>query len=493
MTLVAGIQHIRDGVENQSVLGADMSIVGIVGTADDADATAFPLNTEVYLNTADTTLRAKLGATGTIPQGIDLMTAQFQGTGAAKVVVVRVAHDDDAFTVIQSIVGNEASRTGMWALLDAPSNLGLTPRLIMVPGYTSQSQNGVGSITIGDGGADYVVGDAIAGTGGDGSGFSATVATVDGSGAILTVDITPGTGYTSAPTLAVTSDAGSGASLTAVLEQLANPVCATLPTILDRLKAHCPPEGPTSTRQAWLDWRETLPETSRFLHPLRQDAKVSVSGSAVTRPLSPAVIGAYISRDAQNGGIPGKSAANQSLYGIVGVTPVIPFSIIDGNSEGQLDLEQNAGIVVKGDIGVDGALSDSGFVFWGTDTLSPDSAYLFAHVCRLRDYMELLQIKAERYYLGRHNITIQVVEAILNTLKSQLAELKADGFILDYRVKFEPDRNLPSELRQGNIDITFYAEEPPVLRKIIIRSRRYEEALSLLVQQISTALDAQIQ
>jgi uncharacterized protein len=493
MTLVAGIQHIRDGVENQTVLGADMSIVAIVGTADDADATAFPLNAEVYLNTADTTLRAKLGTAGTIPQAIDLMTAQFEGTGAAKVVVVRVAHDDDAFTVIQSIVGNEASRTGMWALLDAPSTLGLTPRLIMVPGYTSQSQNGLGTVTIADGGSSGTDGTfALAFTGGTGSGAAGTFTVTDG--AVTAVTITDPGIYTVVPTLDFSASTDlTGTDITVALEQLANPVCAAIPTVLDSLKAVFVPEGPTATRQAWLDWRETLPQSARILHPLRQDAKVSVSGSAVTRPLSPAVIGVYISRDAQNGGVPGKSAANQSLYGLVGVTPVIPFSIIDGNSEGQLDLEQNAGIVVKGDIGVDGALSDSGFVFWGTDTLSADSAYLFAHVVRLRDYMELMQVKAERYYLGRFNITVQTVEAILNTLKSQLAVLKADGFVLDYRVKFEPDRNLPAELRLGNIDVTFYAEEPPVLRKIIIRSRRYEEALSLLVQQVSTALDAQIQ
>ena len=61
----------------------------------------------------------------------------------------------------------------------------------------------------------------------------------------------------------------------------------------------------------------------------------------------------------------------------------------------------------------------------------------------------------------------------------------------DYIVKFEPDRNTPDELRLGNIDITFLAEEPPVLRKVIIRSRRYAQALVTLASAVAAALDAQ--
>ena len=49
----------------------------------------------------------------------------------------------------------------------------------------------------------------------------------------------------------------------------------------------------------------------------------------------------------------------------------------------------------------------------------------------------------------------------------------------------EPNRNLPGELRLGYLDITFQAEEPPVLRKITVRSRRFIEALEALSQQLA--------
>jgi uncharacterized protein len=494
MALVVGIQHLRDGIEPQAVLTADMSVVGIVGIAEEADADIFPLNTAVEVRTNDTSLRTALGADGTLPDALAAISAQLTSVGSAKCVVVRVAEGVDAAATIANIVGNEATETGVWALLSAPENLGLTPRLLIAPGYTSQTVTGVGSVTIGNAGSGYEVGDTISGSGGGGTGFAATVASVDGNGAILTINISnAGSGYTSAPTLSVTSDAGTGATLTAVLAQQANAVCAIMPTICDRLKAVFLPEGPTNTRQAALDWLETLSPSHRTLHPLRQDAKVmDADGDIVAKPLSPYVIGAYISRDAGTAGVPTRSAANQPLYGLVGVTPVIPFSIIDGNSLGQSDLEASFGIVFRGDVGADGALTDGGYVFWGTDTLSADSQWLFANVCRMRDYIEIMQVKALRNYLGRYNLTLQTVQAVINTMESQLVRLRADGYILDFRIGIDMAANTPEELRLGHIDLQFQAEEPPVLRKITLRSRRHREALANLVRSIAVALGSEI-
>ena len=98
------------------------------------------------------------------------------------------------------------------------------------------------------------------------------------------------------------------------------------------------------------------------------------------------------------------------------------------------------------------------------------------------------QIQALKTDLGKHNNTVQVVQAIINTMESHLSLLRANGDVLDYRIKFEEDRNTPEELRLGNLDVVFEAEEPPVLRKITIRSRRHREALTRLVQNVSLQL-----
>lgn len=490
MTQVMGIRHIRDGIENQSVVGADMSVIGIIGTAPAADDELVPLNTPIEVRTNDRDILQALGLTGTIPDALKAISLQLT-TAAAKTVVVRVEDDADADEVIDNILGSEANGTGMWALLDAPEELALTPRLIIVPGYTSQTDTGVRSIAVTNGGSGYTSAPTVAFSGGGGTGAAGTAVLGTGAneGKVVSVTITnPGSGYTSAPTIAFSGGAGTGAAATATAGGIANQICVNMPTICSRLKAHFLPEGPTGSRALALNWLETLPQSPTILHPLRQVAVVREGGVDVDKPLSPYVIGTYVVRDTETGGIPSRSAANQSINGIVSVSPRIPLDITNDSSIGMSDLEARFGIVVRGELGVDGSLSDGGFVFWGTDTLSDTTEWQFANVVRMRTYVELGQIKAIRKYLGKQNISLQTVQAIWNTIEEDLSVLVANRHILGYKISFEPDANTPDELRLGFLTITMNMEEPAPLRMLTIRSRRYAEALTELVTNISIQL-----
>ena len=491
MTLIVGIKHIRDGIEPQGVNKADMSVIGLIGTAPDADSELWPLDTAIELRTNDVALRAALGTEGTVPDALKGISSQLSGDiGAARVVVVLVDDETDPYDTIANIIGSEANKTGIWQFLEAPEELGITPRLIIAPGFTYQSKSGIVFDAITTPGSGGTAGTFNLGfSGGTGSGAAGTF-TVGVGGGITAVNITAPGVYTVKPTLTFAASSGlTGAAVAVDLEQLANGVCAAMPTILERLRANFLPDGPTSSRQAALDWYETLPRSARIMHPLRQVAKVlDEDGEIVNKPLSPYIVAKYVSRDAEFDGVPGHAIANQSINGLVGVSPTIPMSITDESVLGQADIGIGFGIVFRGDIGVDGALTDGGFTFWGTDTLSDASEWLFVNVNRMRDYLELMQVKALRYYLGRFNITMQTVEAIINTMKSQLSVLRANGDILDFRVTFSKDINSPEELRLGNLDLIFKAEEPPVLRKITLRSRRYREALENMTRQISVLL-----
>lgn len=486
MTQVMGIKHLRDGTEVQSVTGADMSTAGFVGTAPFANAALFPLNEPVLVRTDDRAMRAALGSTGTIVDALAAVSAQLEDS-TARCVVVRVEDDEDPSVVIANIIGNEALRTGMWALLDAPQKLGITPRLIDFPGYTSQTENGVSAVNVTNGGSGYTANFSVTATGGDGSGFAGTAVVADGAVSRVLIK-NPGRGYATVPTIDLSAGDGNDATATAALSAVGNQICANAPTILSRLKAKFMPSGPTSSAAAWLTWKESLPRSENIVHPIRQDVKVSVDGEIVTKPLSPYLIGLYIRVDGENDGVPSHSIANQSINGIVGITPVIDIDITSDGTEGMTLLEQGGGLVLRGETGVDGSLTDGGFVFWGTDTLSDDTQWQFANVVRLRDYIEINQIKAIRKYLGKFNLTLQTVQAVYNTMDAQLSNLRADGHLIDYRITFEADQNQPSDLRLGFLDITFRAEEPAPLRKVTIHSRRYADALTALVQNISIQL-----
>jgi uncharacterized protein len=564
--LNTGIKHIRDEVPKQAAIGAEMSVIGVIGTAPDADPVVFPFNTNVYLDTSSTDLRAALGATGTIEDALAGISAQLgTDTGAARVIVRRVDPGANEFATIANIVGSESAGTGVWGFLTAGAETGFTPRIIVAPGFTHQTKDGVLTVAVTTGGTGYTSAPTVAFSGGGGTGAAATANLSNGvalaittpgtgytaaptiaisapptggvqatatvtvsAGAITAITITnPGFGYTSAPTVTITgvgtggvitatltgrvrtvtvtapggdyatvptvSFSGGGGTLaaaTATIGQAANAICAIMPTIAERLRAVFIPEGPTTSRTAWINWLETLPESPRILHPLAQRVrKLDSNGNTVTVGASPYVAGIYVRRDNERDGRPFRSAANQPIIGITGVTPSIAFSLIDASSAGQDYLTRKGGILVRGESGVDGAASDGGFGFWGFDTLSESTDYRFANVQRGRDYLELTQIRFLRVYLGREVVNVQAITALINSIDDHLLQLKADGDVIDYRVRFEPARNTPAELRLGNVDITFEAEEPPAIRKIILRSRRYETALTGLVQQLSIALN----
>lgn len=484
-----GIAITRVDNEPRPAVASDMSVIGLIGTAPAANATAFPLDTPVFMYSDDAAKLASLGLTGTLPDalaGINDGLGEFQV--AAKVVVIRVTEGADVDATLTNIIGSQASKTGLYALLEAGPLIGMIPRLVGVPGFTSQQKKGVGSITVTAPGSGYASAPTVTFTGGGGTGAAATAVLGTGAdaGKIVSITITnPGSGFTSAPTIGFTGGSGTGAAATAVVEKLANPVCAVLPGILDKILAHAVVDGPASTLQDYTDWRETL--NSQRLIPLETAVKVGVN--AAVKPGSPRILGIAVRRDHEKGGKPFHSWANQPVRGIVGPNRPINFSLTDGSTEGQTILSQNGGIIVRGEMGVESAIASGGFIYIGTDNAGEDELWRFYNVTRGRDYIHLLFLRTLRYYLGRFNLTGQTIEAVVNTMKFALRDLKADGCIIDFKVNFTRDQNSPEELRLGKFTVDFAAEEAPVLRYLGIRSARYRPALDTLLDELLAQID----
>lgn len=76
--------------------------------------------------------RDAIGDTGTIPAALDAIYDQ----GDARVVVVRVTEGVDATETRTNIMGDGSADTGVHALASASSRVGLTPRILIAPGYS---------------------------------------------------------------------------------------------------------------------------------------------------------------------------------------------------------------------------------------------------------------------------------------------------------------------------------------------------------------------
>lgn len=179
----------------------------INGTAPDADAAAFPLNTPTLV----TSLAAAslLGAAGTLLADVTTVL----GEGGSTVIVNRVEDDADAVVAQANLIGNAASRTGLYAALRAKSLLGVQPRVLVTAGDTgSYVEDGVVSVTVTDGGADYTSAPSVSFSGG---GDAAATATINKHKVVSLTITNPGDDYATAPTIAISAPPAGGVQATA--------------------------------------------------------------------------------------------------------------------------------------------------------------------------------------------------------------------------------------------------------------------------------------
>lgn len=116
------------------------AIIGLIGTAPDADETAFPANTPVLVTGAAS---ADIGETGTIPAALKAIREQH----GAYVVVIRVDAGADAAGTKANIIGGvdgvTGAREGIEAFRDAKAITGVMPMLLIAPTFTSDRTGGV--------------------------------------------------------------------------------------------------------------------------------------------------------------------------------------------------------------------------------------------------------------------------------------------------------------------------------------------------------------
>ncbi|MGP0947752.1 phage tail sheath protein [Serratia sp. CY74008] len=128
------VVEINDGTRVISTVST--AIVGMVCTAEDADASVFPLDTPVLI-TDVLAASGKAGKKGSLAASLRAIAEQAKPV----TVVVRVATGKDAAETTSNIIGGanaEGRYTGMKALLSAQAELGVKPRILGVPGLDNQ-------------------------------------------------------------------------------------------------------------------------------------------------------------------------------------------------------------------------------------------------------------------------------------------------------------------------------------------------------------------
>ncbi|MBP0438387.1 phage tail protein [Tianweitania sediminis] len=270
-------------------------------------------------------------------------------------------------------------------------------------------------------------------------------------------------------------------------EFLVNPVVAALPQACETLLAISVVDVDDTASANAIDARETM--NSQRLMPVGVAARVFEGTNVVTRAMGPRILGLFARVDNENEGRPFDPIANRAIYGLAGLSRAIPFSLLDGSTEGQQMLEANVSVVASGEVGVDGAVADGGFVFIGTDNADTGELWQQIHQVRGADYITVKLIQITREFLGR-KITADLVEAYINSILFMLRDHKAADDILGYNKDvFIPDQNSPEQIRLGRIKLDLGIEPAPVFKRADTDIRRYRPAVEGLVSEIVARLN----
>lgn len=479
-TFLHGVQVVEIDAGPRPVRTVRSSVIGIVGTAPDADPVAFPLNTPVLI-AGSRTEAAKLDTTGdglgTLPAALDGI---FDQAGAV-VIVVRVEEAINEQQTIANVIGGvnsiNGNLEGVQALLGAESVVGFAPRILIAPGFTHQKMSGGGgsinSITVTNGGSGYTDGTYFSpvfdfnGGSGDGGLIQFTVS----GGVVTQANVNnSGSGYTQPMFISLPSEAGTPTVQAEFSVELlpivptSNPVTAELIGIADRLRAVVIQDGPNTTDAAAIAAAGDF-GSARILLVDPWVKVINADGEIVDEPASARVAGLIAKSDNDRGFW--WSPSNQTINGIVGTSRPVDFKLGDANSRANLLNEAKVTTIIR----------QEGFRLWGNRSLSADPKFAFLSVRRTADIINESLQRAHLWAVDR-NITRTYVEDVVESVNGYLRSLVGLGAILGGQCWPDPDLNTPANITQGKVYFNFDFTPPYPAESITFRSQLVNDYIS---------------
>lgn len=446
------------------------AIIGLIGTAPLADAAKFPLNTPVLVNTRGG--YAGIGATGTLAKALAGIFDQF----SPFVVVIRVEEGASTAATMANVVGgvnvSTGAREGAQAFRDAQTICGVTPMLLIAPGFTSVRPVGVTGVTVSNQGTGYTTAPAVAFTGGgtDADKVLPTGHAVLGTGAnagkVVSIVIdTPGSHLTAAPTIALTGGGGTGAAATAAIDNYANPTVSALRSVASTLRAHVIAAGPNTTDAAAIDYRGDFGDRRVYIIDPAVKVFDTISADYVSEDPAARVAGLIARIDHEVGFW--KSPSNEEIYGIGGLDRPVDYALGDPNTRANLLNENEVATFIR----------DDGWRLWGNRTASDDPKWAFLCVSRTADMIDLSIQQGHRWACDQV-INKGYVDAVVASVNAYLRQLQARGAILGGKCWFDPDFNTDADISAGKVTFSYDFTSPYPAERVTFRSTLTDEYIS---------------
>lgn len=451
------VEEIDDGP--RPIRTAKSGIIGVVGTAPEADDVAFPLDTPVLI-AGSRTQAARLGSSGTLPAALDGIFDQV----GAMVVAVRVAQADTEADTLANVIGGVDAPTGRYlgvhAFLAARSEVKVTPRILIAPGFTHQRLANQPEAASAEQTLAFI-GDAI-----QLMGVGVTDLTVTSPDKAVTYIADTDYALDAARGVVTRLAEGNipdGGTVTcayrysqAPARPLSNPVVAEMVGVAERLRGIIVADGPNTNDADAIDYREDW--SSPRVYVVDPWVKVMCDGTVVSEPASARVAGLIAKIDNDRGFW--WSPSNNVLNGVLGTHRAVDFALGDANARANYLNENEVTTIIQED----------GYRLWGNCTCASDPKWAFLSVRRTADMLNESLLQAHLWAVDR-NITKTYVEDVTEGVNAYLRQLKAKGAILGGRCWVDPDLNDAASIADGKIYFDFDFTPPYPAEHVTFRSR----------------------
>jgi len=455
-----GIETIENDAGARPVETVKSAVIGLIGTAPDADDANWPLNTNILISGERGIPAGLASAGGTLGDAIDAVMDQ----ASATIIARRVEEGANVAETMTNIIGDRTLATGMHGFRAAGPDLGFKPKLLIAPGFTSQRPaDGVSAIAVTEGGTNYAAAPAVslaAGVGGTvPAGFAAHARVVDGEVVEVIID-NPGSGGVAPVNVVFTGGGGADAAATATLGTVGNPVVAEMLNIARRLRAMIAADGPNTTKAAAVTYRQDW--GSDRIMVIDPHVKVFKGASTVVQPTSARAVGVQAYLDQTRGFW--WSPSNQVLNGVIGTARPIDWAYGDADTEANYLNENHVTTVIRD-------YENGGYKLWGNRVTSGDTLKLFWSVRRVHD-MIIESIEVASLIFVDRPFSRQLLLDIAETVNAYLRSLRRRGAILGGAVWLDPELNTADQLAAGKLFVSYDAEGPAPLEHLVFEFNR---------------------
>ncbi|HHG3093097.1 TPA: phage tail sheath C-terminal domain-containing protein [Vibrio parahaemolyticus] len=178
----------------------------------------------------------------------------------------------------------------------------------------------------------------------------------------------------------------------------------------------------------------------------------------IDRPYSARAAGLRARIDAEKGFWWSKS--NQQVYGIVGTSQPVDWSLGDANTTANMLNENKVSTIIR----------EGGFRHWGNRTCSVDPKWTFEQTRRTADIIND-SVQRNHMWAVDRNITKTYVDDVTSGVNAYLRELKALGAILGGECWADKELNTPETIQKGLVYFDFDFCPPYPAEHIVFRSR----------------------